>query len=59
MWISVSLTMATKWYLTGHQHGDVVTGQAMEPVSLTSHAWETLHYRGAAFVWEKNSSLQC
>ena len=40
----MSLAMATKQYLTGHHQGDVVTGQVMEPVSLTSHARETLHY---------------
>lgn len=44
--------------VTGHQQGHVVTGQVMEAVSLTSHAWETLHYWRAArecvsvCVWE-------
>ncbi len=40
----MSLSMATKQYLTRHHRGDVVTVQVMEPVSLTSHARETLHY---------------
>lgn len=46
----MSLVMATTQYLTDCHHGDGVTGQVMEPVSLTSHAQETLHYGIAVCV---------
>lgn len=50
VWIMWLFTVATKQHLAGLQgggglgrgRGGVVTGQVMDPVSLTSHAWEML-----------------